>query len=280
MTRVQTLAEIRQLLESYGLSPRKSFGQNFLIDHNLIRTLIDASGIGEDDLVLEVGPGTGSLTEALLDRGCTVIACEIDRGLVRVMRDRLGDRARFTLVEGDCLQSKKTLAPAIVEALAHRPFTLVANLPFGVATPLVLELLTRHADACAMHVTLQHEVAQRLTAQPGTKQYGTLGVVAQALAQVRVIKRVPSECFWPRPDVTSAMVSIERRPDPLTERSGEFSRFCVRLFSMRRKQLGAVLGRSLDFPPGVAHESRAEQLTPGQLVALFDAQRAADDAIG
>ncbi|MCH7961929.1 MAG: hypothetical protein IIC49_06295, partial [Planctomycetes bacterium] len=115
---------------------------------------------------------------------------------------------------------------------------------------------------------------------PGTKQYGTLGVVAQALARVRVIKRVPSECFWPRPDVTSAMVSIERRPDPLTERPGEFSRFCVRLFSMRRKQLGAVLGRSLDFPPGVAPDSRAEQLTPVQLVALFDAQRAADDAIG
>ena len=124
MTRVQTLAEIRQLLESYGLSPRKSFGQNFLIDHNLIRTLIDAAEVGEGDLVLEVGPGTGSLTEALLDRGCTVIACEIDRGLARVMRDRLGDRARFSLIEADCLQSKKILAPAIVEALAVLEYLL------------------------------------------------------------------------------------------------------------------------------------------------------------
>ena len=277
---MQTLAEIRQLLESYGLSPRKSFGQNFLIDHNLIRALIDAAGVGDGDLVLEVGPGTGSLTEPLLDRGCTVIACEIDRGLASVMRDRFGDRARFTLVEGDCLQSKKTLAPAIVENLAQRPFTLVANLPYGVATPLVLELLTRHAEARGMHVTVQHEVAQRLAAQPGTKQYGMFGVVVQALAHVRVIKRIPSACFWPRPDVSSAMVSIERRPDPLTARPGEFSRFCVRLFSMRRKQLGAALGRSLAFPPGVAPDSRAEQLTPGQLVALFEAERAARDAIG
>ena len=280
MTRVQTLAEIRHLLESYGLSPRKSFGQNFLIDHNLIRTLIDAAGVGDGDLVLEVGPGTGSLTEPLLDRGCTVIACEIDHGLARVMRDRLGDRARFTLVEGDCLQSKKTLAPAIVEAIAQRSFTLVANLPYGVATPLLLELLTRHAIARAMHVTIQHEVAQRLTAQPGTKQYGTLGVVVQALAHVRVIKRVPSECFWPRPDVSSAMVSIKRRPDPLTAHPGEFSRFCVRLFTMRRKQLGAALGRSLAFPTGIAHDSRAEQLSPGQLVALFETERADQAEIG
>src|SRR6186713_2406397 len=114
---MQTLAQIRELLESRGLAPRKSLGQNFLIDHNLIRKLVDASGAAAGDLVLEVGPGTGALTEELLDRGCRVIACELDRGLAELLRERFAATAgsgRFTLIEGDCLASKRALADELV----------------------------------------------------------------------------------------------------------------------------------------------------------------------
>ena len=268
---MQTLTEIRELLEAYSLSPRKSLGQNFLVDHNLIKTLVDHSGVGTGDLVLEVGPGTGTLTDELLDRGCEVVGCEIDRGLSELIRRRFASRTGFTLVEGDCLHSKHEISPSLLSALGSHSFVLVANLPYGAATPLILELLISHPQCTSMHVTIQREVAQRLVAGPGTKQYGTISVVAGALANTRTIAKLPPECFWPRPDVTSTMISITRRPDPLTDRPRALSDLCTRLFGQRRKQLGTVLGRSTAWPEGIAPEMRVEQLDPGQIVKLMDA---------
>lgn len=274
---MQTLAQIRDLLASRGLAPRKSLGQNFLIDHNLIRKLVDASGVKRGDLVLEVGPGTGALTDELLGRGCRVVAAELDRGLAELLRERLADpqgalgappQASFTLVEGDCLASKRHLAPALAEALGGAPFKLVANLPYGAATPLMLSLLAEHPECGSMFVTIQREVADRLLAKPGTDEYGTLSVVAQAVARVERIAVLPPECFWPRPEVTSAMVSVLRRADPLTAHPGALADFVQGLFSKRRKQLGSVLGREFPWPPGVTPENRVEQLPPDRLVAL------------
>lgn len=268
---MQTLAEIRELLESRGLAPRKSLGQNFLIDHNLIRKLVDAAGVRAGDLVLEIGPGTGALTEELLDRSAQVIAGELDRGLAQLLRDRFGGRPNFTLIEGDALASKRELAPEIAAALAGRPFRLVANLPYGAATPLMIALLIAHPECGSMHVTIQREVADRLLAGPSSKDYGTLGVVAQALARVERIATLPPECFWPRPEVTSAMVSVTRRPDPLTRDPGRLAEFCQRVFSKRRKQLGSVLGRDFPWPPGIRPENRVEELPVETIVALAGA---------
>lgn len=272
---MQTLTEIKTMLASRGLSPRKSLGQNFLIDQNLVRKLVDASGVGPGSLVLEVGPGTGTLTEELLARGCEVIACELDRGLLALLRERL---PRVTLIEGDCLNSKKRLSPEVEAALAGRTFTLVANLPYNAASPLILALLIDHRGCGAMYVTIQREVADRLLAKPGTDDYGTLGVVAQSMAEVSRIAVLPPECFWPRPDVTSAMVSLVRRAHPLTDDPRRLAEFCTRVFSKRRKQLGGVL-RGMGLPAdalaaargvldGVTPESRAEDLSVVQLDAL------------
>ncbi len=268
---MQTLTEIRDLLDAHNLSPRKSLGQNFLVDQNLVRSLVDHADVGAGDLVLEIGPGTGTLTDELLDRGCEVIACELDRGLALLNRERLAGRSGFTLIEGDCLHSKHEISREIVEAIDGRLFTLVANLPYGAATPVLVSLLIDHPGCGAMHVTIQREVAQRLVATPGSKQYGTISVIVGALAEARTIARLGPECFWPRPDVTSAMVSIVRLAEPMTDRPRALGDLCTRLFGQRRKQLGTVLGRSTAWPEGISPDMRAEQLSPGQIVALLGA---------
>lgn len=268
----QTLAEIRQLLEAHGLSPRKSLGQNFLIDQNLVRKLVDAAAVGPGDLVLEVGPGTGTLTEELLSRGCEVVASELDRGLAALLRERLGAAYpnRFTLVEGDCLAGKRHVNPAILQALRGRSFTLVANLPYNAATPLMLALLVEHPECRGLFVTVQREVADRLLAHPSTKEYGTLGVVAQAVGEVKRIATLPPACFWPRPDVTSAMASVLRRPDPMTNNPAGLAAFCQAVFAKRRKQLGSVLGKDVPWPEGIGPLMRIEELTPAQIAALSE----------
>ncbi len=276
---MQTLTQIREMLAARGLAPQKRFGQNFLIDHNLIARLVETSGVGPGDLVLEVGPGTGALTEALVERGCDVVAAEIDRGLSDLLRDRFGEKPNFRLVEGDCLAGKGEVAPGLVDAIGGRPFSLVANLPYGAATPLMMTLLVDHPACHGMWVTIQREVAERLAAGPGTKAYGPISVVAQALADVKVIANLPPECFWPRPEVTSAMVAVTRRAEPLTDDAAALSAIVQKAFGQRRKQLGSVLGREFPFPAGIEANDRAEKLTPAQFVALAAASSgAAPDA--
>jgi 16S rRNA (adenine1518-N6/adenine1519-N6)-dimethyltransferase len=270
---VQTLSEIKELLAARGLAPTKRFGQNFLVDQNLLRRLVDASGVATGDLVLEVGPGTGTMTEELLDRGCRVVACELDRGFAALLRERLPERApgRFTLIEGDCLAGKHALNPEILAALGDEPFALVANLPYGAATPLMLTLLVDHPACRAMHVTIQREVADRLRARPGTKEYGELSIVAQALARVERICLAPPGCFWPQPQVTSEMLSLVRRESPATDDPRRLQALCRRLFTKRRKQIGAILGRATPLPPTVSADLRPENLSVEQAVALAQA---------
>jgi 16S rRNA (adenine1518-N6/adenine1519-N6)-dimethyltransferase len=266
---VQTLADIKHILESRGLAPQKMFGQNFLLDHNLIRKIVDTAGVKAGDTVLEVGPGTGALTEELIGRGCRVVAAEIDRGLAAHLREHFTGNPSFTLVEGDCLADKRTLAPAIVEALGPGQFTLVSNLPYGAATPVMSVLLTDYPNCRGLFVTIQREVADRLAAKPGTKDYGTLSVIAQVTADVDLVAKLPPECFWPRPDVTSAMVSLTRRERPLVDDVRGLGAFVQGLFEKRRKQLGAVLGRDRPWPAGITPTDRAEALNLEQLIALY-----------
>ncbi len=281
---MQTLAEIRAMLDERGLRPKKSLGQNFLVDHNLLQKLVDESGADDGDVILEVGPGTGTLTETLLERGCSVVAVELDDALAELLRDRLMDRyeGRFTLIHADCLESKRAVNPAVVAALdaqrGDKPFRLVANLPYHAGTPLMLTLLCRHPACVSMAVTIQREVADRLLAGPGSKTYGTLGVVAQATARSRRVATLGPGCFWPQPGVDSAMVVVERGA-ALTDDLAGFAEFVQKIFAGRRKQLGAhfrQLGWSPDggWPEGVSPTDRAEDLGVERLVAVYETVRA------
>lgn len=254
------------MLDERGLAPRKKLGQNFLTDHNLIGKLVAASGVGPGDTVLEIGPGTGTLTEALLEAGCRVVAGELDAGLAGLLRERHRGVDRFTLVEGDCLAGKRGLAPSLTAAVGPGPFRLVANLPYGAATPVMLALLAE-PDCEGQFVTIQKEVADRLLAKPGTKAYGAISVAAQVLAGVERIAVLPPECFWPRPEVTSAMVSVVPRAGVGLD-AAAFAGFCQRAFAGRRKQLGSVLGDG-PWPEGVGRADRAEALAPDRFVGLF-----------
>jgi 16S rRNA (adenine1518-N6/adenine1519-N6)-dimethyltransferase len=275
------------MLALRGLAPQKMFGQNFLIDHNLIRKLVDASGVGEGDVVLEVGPGTGTLTEELLTRGCVVVACDIDRGMCALLRDRLGADANFMLFEGDCLDGKHALAGGLAELIqaamlrsGRQSFAMVANLPYACATPLMLVLLAHWPACIGQFVTIQKEVGERLLAGPSTKEYGPLGILAQSVARVEWIAKLPPSCFWPAPDVTSAMIAMRRVAHPRTHDPAGLLAFTHRLFEQRRKQLGSVLTGMGIAPSGVldglAATVRAEAVGVDELIALHERVKRAE----
>jgi len=252
------------MLDEYGLSPLHRLGQNFLHDHNILNKLIDASDVQEGDVIVEIGPGTGALTEVLLERGCTVIACELDKGLTGLLRDRFGDS--IELIHGDCL-CKKHLNPELVDAIGAQQWKLVANLPYQIASPLIVDVLTNQHGCLGQFITIQYEVAQRLMAQVDSKDWGVLSILVQRLGTVSLITKVPNTCFWPQPKIRSACVCILPKQNAPIER--EFALFVTMLFASRRKQLGSIVGRELQFPQGVTAEMRPSTLTIAQLEELY-----------
>ncbi len=276
---MQTLSEIRSILAERGLRPKRRLGQNFLHDKNILGKLVDAAELEPGELVLEVGSGTGTLTEALIEAGAQVVTCELDLGLASIIEDCFA--ARVQLVQGDCLDAHRRLNPKIVEVLADRPFKLVANLPFQVASPLMCALLIEHPNCLGQYVTIQREVADRLTAAAGTKEYGPLSIIVCAFGEVKRITAVGATCFWPQPKVESAMVCI--LPSPLGRGAGgegssmlstsdqrqDFARFVTQLFTKRRKQLGSIFSRDCDWPAGVTADLRPEALSVDRIVTLW-----------
>ncbi|MBU0639613.1 MAG: ribosomal RNA small subunit methyltransferase A [Planctomycetes bacterium] len=273
----QTQSEIRALLAAAGLAPQHRFGQNFLIDLNLLRKLVAAAQLCPADVVLEVGAGTGSLTEVLLESGGHVIAVEIDRGLQRILRERLGAHPRCTLVQADALAAKHEVHPLVLGLLhEHTPQAggarkLVANLPYQIATPLVMELLYAEPRLTRLVCTIQKEVGQRLSAAPGSGSYGPVSVITQTLADVELLAIAPATAFWPRPQVESVMLALTPKPAEQVEVDdvGGFVRFVHRAFRHRRKMLRRLVR---DWEPldalalfqraGVNPDARPEQLAP------------------
>jgi len=243
----QTKHQIQEILAQAGSQPRHRFGQNFMIDQNLVRVVADAGAIAAGDLVIEVGPGTGTLTEELLSRGAEVVAVEIDRDLAKLLRERFADESRFKLIEGDALSSKHALNPELSDALGRatrgvEATKLVANLPYNIASPLIIELLLARVDLLAF--TVQREVADRLRAAPGSDAYGPLSVMAQMLARVELLRTLPPQAFWPAPKIGSALVRMNRRDDQPAADAAEFGRFVHKLFSFRRKTLRRALAQA------------------------------------
>jgi 16S rRNA (adenine1518-N6/adenine1519-N6)-dimethyltransferase len=261
-----------------------------MIDGNLLRLVAEAGEAGHEDLVIEVGAGTGSLTGLLLERARRVVAVEIDRDLVGILREQFEGQSKLKLIEGDALAGKHALNSELAaeiagEIAAGRRPKLVANLAYNIASPLVIELLIAGCGLLAF--TVQREVGQRLRAGAGSGDYGPLSVMAQLLAEVEILRVLPAKAFWPAPRVESALVRLRRRDsaDAIAGRGRALGAFVAAIFSSRRKTLRNALGKAVPkidaeaiiAGQNLAGEVRPEAVTPGQFLALYDAAR---DATG
>lgn len=264
--------QIAAQLESAGLSPKRSRGQNFVVDPNTVRRIARLADVGIGDRVLEIGAGLGSLTLALAETGATVRAVEIDPELVPLLRSNCAGLGNVTVIEGDAmsLDWDAVLAP-------HDDWMLVANLPYNVATPLIADLLDDEPRITRMLVMIQREVAERLVARVGDGAYGAVSVKVDYWAESSIVGHVPAAVFLPRPKVESSLVSIVRRPRPPVESddpiapAGLFA--LVRAgFAKRRKMLrgalaGIVTGEQFA-AAGIDPTSRAEELSTADWVRL------------
>ena len=290
----QTTAYLKQLFVEVGFVIDAKRGQNFLVDLNLLDLLERSAGITPADVVLEVGTGTGALSERLSRAAQHVVTCEIDPRLACLARDKLIDCDNVTLVEGDVLAGKHRFAPAVLaaveSALAAAPggrLLLVANLPYCVATPVISNLLALPRPFAAAVVTVQREMGERMTAAAGSHSYNALSVWIGAQCRSELVRVLPPSVFWPRPQVDSAIVRLDLEPDRRAA-IGDLARFhdFVRdIFCHRRKVLRGVLVRlaaqktgdkdgakriveSIYTTLGFAADIRAEDIPPDVFVEL------------
>lgn len=285
----QTQGRVQDLLNAAGLSPRKCFGQCFLIDRNLMGKLVASADLARADTVLEVGCGTGSLTGLLASVAGHVVAVEIDPRLVEVARRSVAGIGRVRLLNTDALEGKSKISGEVAAALVEArgasggALKLVANLPYDIATPIVMNLLLGDLGFERLCFTVQAEVAGRFLAAPRTRAYGPVSILAQSLAVVRRIARVPPQAFWPSPKVDSAMLRLDVKSKEAVglEDAAAFAVFVRRFFRQRRKTL-AHIARKLrldgEILPrlerlGLPAASRPEDLSPEQWVDLHGATR-------
>ncbi|RJQ71661.1 16S rRNA (adenine(1518)-N(6)/adenine(1519)-N(6))-dimethyltransferase RsmA [Pseudonocardiaceae bacterium YIM PH 21723] len=276
-------ADVRRLAESLGVRPTKKLGQNFVHDGNTVRKIVTAAGLGQDEVVLEVGPGLGSLTLALLPAARHVVVCEIDPVLAGQLPLTVAERApaladRLTIHLGDALKARAEDLRTPDGAL---PTALVANLPYNVSVPVLLHLLEELPTLDKALVMVQQEVADRLAAGPGSKVYGIPSVKAAWYGDVRRAGPVGRQVFWPVPNVDSGLVSFARRPVPSTVDRKRVFAVVDAAFAQRRKTLraalagwagGAVEAERLIRAAGIDPGIRGEQLTIADYIRIAEAR--------
>lgn len=294
----QTASYLSKRLAAAGLRPVSRYGQNFLIDLNLVDLIARSAALRQTDVVLEVGGGVGSLTSRLADAAGEVLSVEIDVNLHRLAMEELSGRENVQLIQGDALRNKNTLREDLMQHVraarerlgAEGRFLLVANLPYNIATPIISNLLHEDPAPDAMVVTIQKELADRLVARPGTKDYGALSVWVQSLCRAEIVRILPPSVFWPRPKVHSAVVRLDLVPEwrDSIDDLVSFHQMVRALFFHRRKLLRSVVvsamkGR-LDKAAvdrvleqlGQDPTQRAEQLSVAEIQQLVEALRAAE----
>ena len=232
-----TLKEIKQILEARQFHPLKRFGQNFLHDQNLCQWIVKEAAIQSNETVWEIGPGLGALTEWALPKAKAIELIEIDRGFVSYLKEKWIDQKKITLHEGDALE----LAPNLMSSDIA---CVIGNLPYSITTPLLATFLEKVIPPQRMIFTLQYEVAERLLARPGSRNYGAISVMIQSVYQVKLLRKLSPSVFYPRPEVFSAVVGFTRKKEmePVEWRETFFA-WIRQAFSQKRKQLLGVLNK-------------------------------------
>lgn len=311
MEKLSNPSKTREIIEKYGFDFRKRFGQNFLVDAHVLERIIEAAQITEEDLVIEIGPGIGTLTQYLAEAAAKVVSIEIDRNLIPILEETLAGYDNVTVINQDVLktdlneiirefgrqkeggsgQSAETPGrripcqdPADIgqETVSLRPVRIVANLPYYITTPILMGLFEKHIPAKSITVMVQKEVADRMQAEAGTKDYGSLSLAVQYYSRPHVEVEVPPRSFMPRPKVSSSVISLDiYETPPVKVEDEELFRNIVRAaFSQRRKTLVNALGNAalLSFSKeqvaaalkdlGLPETIRGEVLTLEQFAAL------------
>lgn len=237
------------ILKKYDFTFQKKFGQNFLIDTHVLEKIVDAADIGKDDLVLEIGPGIGTVTQYLCEAARQVIAVEIDRKLIKILRDTLSAYDNVEVINEDIL--KVDIAALVEEKNGGKPIKVVSNLPYYITTPIIMTLLEKRVPVTDMTLMMQEEVARRMQAVPGNKDYGALSLAVQYYSVPYIAAFVPQNCFMPRPNVGSAVVNLKCHKEPPVKVKDEELMFKLikASFAQRRKTLqnGLTNSAELDF---------------------------------
>ncbi len=223
-----------ELVKKYNFRFSKSLGQNFLVDDSVPRDIVSGADVTEEDLVIEIGPGVGTLTVQLLKKAKRVVAIELDSSLIPILTEELGDNPNFTLIHNDAL--KVNFKEIIGE---EKSVKLVANLPYYVTTPIIVKLLKENYKFKSLTIMIQKEVAERMNAEPNNKDYGALSLLVQYYCKTEIIRKVPPQCFMPRPKVDSIVIKLDRLEEPRVKVDNEKLFFDIirNSFNMRRKTL-------------------------------------------
>ena len=268
------------VLQKYNFNFQKKFGQNFLIDTHVLEKIIGAAQITKDDCVVEIGPGIGTMTQYLAESAGHVVAVEIDKALIPILEDTLSEYDNVEVINEDIL--KVDLQKLVDEKNGGRPIKVVANLPYYITTPIVMCLFESHVPLQSITIMVQKEVAERMQAGPGSKDYGALSLAVQFYSKAEIVANVPPNCFIPRPNVGSAVIRLTRHSEPTVQVDNETLMFSIirASFNQRRKMLtnGIANAAGLSFGKedvrdallemGVSENVRGEALTLEQFAQL------------
>ena len=295
MTNRQTVSFIRNRFDEAGLRPVTRFGQNFLVDLNLLELLARSGEVGGDDVILEVGTGLGSLTALVAPAAAEVVTVEIDPHVFMLAQEELAVHENVTMLQQDVLRNKNSFAQNVLDTLkeklavsANRRLKLLANLPYNVATPIISNLLRTDLDPNLIVVTIQKELGDRIVANPGTKDYGALSIWIQAQADAEIVRVMSPKVFWPRPKVHSAIVAIRPNEEKRSRIPNleYFHLFTRAMFFHRRKFMRSVIlsafKKRLDKPTvdevmsemSLGADARSEQLGVEEMIQLGELLRA------
>ena len=271
-----------EVIQKYDFAFQKKFGQNFLIDTHVLDKIIAAAGVTKEDMVLEIGPGIGTMTQRLAEAAGRVVAVEIDTNLIPILQDTLGDFDNITIINEDIL--KVDIKKLAEEYNAGRPIKVVANLPYYITTPIIMGLFESGVPIDNITVMVQKEVADRMQVGPGSKDYGALSLTVQYYAKPYIVANVPPNCFIPRPNVGSAVIRLTRHQEPPVQVKDRDLMFkLIRAsFNQRRKTLQNGLNNSPELAftkeqiaaaieeMGLSASIRGEALTLAQFAELSD----------
>ncbi len=269
-------------IKKYEFAFQKKFGQNFLIDEHVINKIISAAEITKDDMVLEIGPGIGTMTQYLAESAGSVVAVEIDKNLIPILNETLSEYDNATIINDDIL--KVDINRLVEEKNGGRPVKVVANLPYYITTPIIMGLFESHVPLVSLTVMVQKEVAERMQAGPGTKDYGALSLAVQYYAKPYIAANVPPNCFIPRPNVGSAVIRLtgyDEKPVKVNDEKLMF-KLIRAAFNQRRKTLQNAVANSADLnftkaqveksleKMNLSADVRGERLTLAEFAMLSD----------